>query len=115
MIKIQLDPSVIHEIPLGKALKTGSVIALIDEAKNVIYEQFGLVPEEVENPDIYWHNAWKMKIHRAIPHDGYHAKFRYVDDNIEKGESYYYVRVTQLNGQMAWSSPIWVKFESDQC
>jgi len=29
--------------------------------------------------------------------------------NTEKGERYYYVRVIQVDDQMAWSSPIWVK------
>jgi hypothetical protein len=27
----------------------------------------------------------------------------------EQGERYYYVRVIQVDDQMAWSSPIWVK------
>jgi hypothetical protein len=29
--------------------------------------------------------------------------------NTEPGERYYYVRVIQVDDQMAWSSPIWVK------
>ena len=33
----------------------------------------------------------------------------YIDDKVEEGENYYYVRVSQLNGHMVWSSPIWVK------
>ena len=32
----------------------------------------------------------------------------YVDERPVAGESYYYVRVQQANGQMAWSSPIWI-------
>ncbi|MFB0523778.1 MAG: hypothetical protein ACETV1_08505, partial [Candidatus Bathyarchaeia archaeon] len=67
----------------------------------------GLVPGQVDNQDIYWANAWKMKICKAIPYDGYHARFSYVDQDIQV-QNYYYVRVTQMNGQMAWSSPIWV-------
>ena len=30
------------------------------------------------------------------------------DDNPPAGETYYYVRVFQSDGHMAWSSPIWV-------
>jgi hypothetical protein len=39
------------------------------------------------------------------------AKFHWDDPAPKKGEkaSYYYVRVRQKDGQMAWSSPIWVK------
>ena len=34
--------------------------------------------------------------------------FTYIDERPVSGESYYYVRVQQTNGQMAWSSPIWI-------
>jgi len=112
LITIQADYKTIS-FTLEEALRTERVIALKEEAEKLIGEEFGLTPEEVENPDIYWHNAWKMKVYRAIPYDGYHVKFTYLDDEVERGESYYYVRVTQLNGQMAWSSPIWVRFEGD--
>jgi hypothetical protein len=36
------------------------------------------------------------------------VSFEYVDNAPPKGESYYYVRVEQTDGQLAWSSPIWV-------
>jgi hypothetical protein len=35
---------------------------------------------------------------------------RYVDNHLEPGEAYYYVRAEQEDGQMAWSSPIWVTY-----
>jgi hypothetical protein len=38
------------------------------------------------------------------------AAFEYVDNAATKGESYYYVRVEQSDGQLAWSSPIWVTY-----
>ncbi len=37
--------------------------------------------------------------------------FQYVDNSLAKGESYYYVRVQQADGELAWSSPIWVRLE----
>jgi hypothetical protein len=37
------------------------------------------------------------------------AEFTYVDKDARPGESYYYVRVEQADGQLAWSSPVWVK------
>ena len=36
------------------------------------------------------------------------VRFSFVDNDPPSGETYYYVRVQQANGQMAWSSPIWV-------
>jgi hypothetical protein len=38
------------------------------------------------------------------------ASFNYVDANPGAGESWYYVRVTQTDRNLAWSSPIWVKY-----
>jgi len=37
------------------------------------------------------------------------ANFEYVDKAIAPGENYYYVRAEQVDGQLAWSSPIWIK------
>jgi hypothetical protein len=36
-------------------------------------------------------------------------EFSYEDKDARAGESYYYVRVQQVDGQMAWSSPVWVR------
>ena len=33
----------------------------------------------------------------------------YADRNFEPGSNYYYIRVVQNDGQVAWSSPIWVE------
>ena len=37
------------------------------------------------------------------------VSFTYLDAAFGDGESYYYVRVQQEDGQLAWSSPIWVR------
>jgi len=37
------------------------------------------------------------------------ASFTFSDAEIVPGTSYYYVRVQQVDDQMAWSSPIWIK------
>ncbi len=36
------------------------------------------------------------------------VSFTYIDNQPQPGDSYYYVRVIQVDDQMAWSSPIWV-------
>ena len=39
-------------------------------------------------------------------------KFAYKDEDLESGEeAYYYIRVTQFDGERGWSSPIWVKLQ----
>jgi len=47
-----------------------------------------------------------VQIHRAVPEACYSGHWEYTDDFAEP--AYYYVRVKQRNGQMAWSSPIWL-------
>jgi hypothetical protein len=39
-----------------------------------------------------------------------YESFEYVDEEVEAINNYYYVRVIQADGKMAWSSPIWVKW-----
>jgi hypothetical protein len=42
--------------------------------------------------------------------NGADVKFEFRDENITPGESYYYVRVEQSDGSLAWASPIWVDY-----
>ena len=35
--------------------------------------------------------------------------FTYVDNEPPVGEVYYYIRVEQADGQLAWSSPVWIQ------
>ncbi len=39
------------------------------------------------------------------------AEFAFTDTDTQAGESYYYVRVVQEDGQVAWSSPLWVSYK----
>lgn len=45
-------------------------------------------------------------MHRLVFPSRFARQFRLVDEDSEP--AYYYIRVRQSNGQMAWSSPIWV-------
>ncbi len=48
-------------------------------------------------------------LHRLVFHENYHTAFRWTDEDDGQAVNWYYVRVVQANGQMAWSSPIWVE------
>ena len=39
-------------------------------------------------------------------------EFQYADQDQAPGESYYYLRVAQQDGEMAWGSPVWVNYEA---
>ncbi len=51
----------------------------------------------------------KIKFHEPVPALQYRKTVK-MSDRTEKntGRDFYYARVTQANGQMAWSSPIWI-------
>jgi len=44
---------------------------------------------------------------------GKEVKLSWNDDQIKEGESYYYIRVMQEDGELAWSSPIWCSPKSN--
>jgi hypothetical protein len=44
---------------------------------------------------------------------GYQIAFTYRDSALAPGQHYYYVRVEQEDGNVAWSSPIWVKYSRE--
>ena len=48
-------------------------------------------------------------VHRLVSPREYELTGEYVDECPDHtGSDYYYLRVTQLNGHMAWTSPVWV-------
>jgi len=47
-----------------------------------------------------------LLIHRLVPETMYATRMEIHDKGTT--DDFYYVRVTQANGQMAWSSPIWI-------
>lgn len=53
-----------------------------------------------------WESAM---LHRVVFEENYLSRFTFEDEDEGKGENWYYVRVVQANGELAWSSPIWVE------
>jgi hypothetical protein len=43
--------------------------------------------------------------------EGSTFQLRFKENSLSPGEHYYYVRAEQKNGNMAWSSPIWIKYK----
>jgi hypothetical protein len=59
----------------------------------------------IKQIDVIKNNTY---IHKVNPNRK-EAALEYVDNSAAAGESYYYVRVEQSDGQLAWSSPIWTR------
>jgi hypothetical protein len=58
----------------------------------------------IQRVDIIKNNRYLYSVESGKPE----SDFTFTDSEAATGESYYYVRVLQYDGQLAWSSPIWV-------
>jgi len=56
-------------------------------------------------------NGPKIKFHKIVYRQNYARSFSWTDDSESTNlpVDFYYLRLTQKNGQMVWSSPIWIK------
>jgi len=50
------------------------------------------------------------KVVYGVQGTGTRMKFDWTDHDSTHGENYYYVCAEQKNGQLCWSSPIWVEY-----
>lgn len=53
-----------------------------------------------------WESAM---LHRVVFEENYQSRFTFEDEDAGDEANWYYVRVVQANGELAWSSPIWVE------
>ncbi len=49
-----------------------------------------------------------MLLHRIVFSENYQTEFEFTDERKAEKTDWYYVRVVQRNGSLAWSSPIWL-------
>jgi len=90
-------------------LRKGSELFSLEEAAiRLIEEETGVREEEIINRDLYYFNAPKMKIHKAVATNERATCGTFELESLREGRNYAYLRVHQLNGQMAWSSPVWL-------
>jgi len=94
---------------LFEAAAASRLIDSMDEVRDHVRRVHGLDPDTLVRNDRIYFYGHKAKIHRAIPESGYTATLDHVDENPPPGRNHYRIRVTQRNGQVAWSSPVWVE------
>lgn len=98
-----------RQFPLQDLLSSATLVPLVDDVQAMVRQQFSLEPSDVANPDAYYQNARKFVVHRAVPVWDYEVSHVFGSMKLAAGLNTFYVRVTQANGQLAWSSPIWVE------
>lgn len=94
---------------LAEAMAGSRIVAFVDEAKDLVRRTHGIDPDALFRTDRAYFYSYKAKIHRAIPDAGLAAELDHTDADPPAGVNHYRVRVTQRNGQVAWSSPVWVE------
>jgi hypothetical protein len=119
VLEYEADPLAIFTLHLNgqmyqqeirNMMKGSDILWYRDECLEMIKNMTGSNPESFQRQDpLFYHYAFKAKIHRTIPEVGYSAIFNCVDTDKLGQETNYRIRVEQRNGQRAWSSPIWVK------
>lgn len=71
--------------------------ALLAESRERVRSTFGLQVDEVQNPDAFFHNARKVKIHRTVPRAAYAVEHSSRGVPLELGVNSLYVRVSRRN------------------
>ena len=91
------------------ALSRTQLWADLDGAERAVQATHGLGPDDIENHDVYYHNAYKLRVVQAVPEHLFQADVTMTDPAPPEGSNWYCARISQINGQMAWTSPVWVE------
>jgi len=109
-LRLDLDEGGQFSVPIDDARDRTHLFALLDESWDRIEESFDVGRGAVENPDLAYHNARKVKFHRAYADRQCRARVRF--EGLPSGGAdpdRYYVRAAGTDGQYAWGSPVRVE------
>ncbi len=84
-------------------------IAMTKPAETALTKSLG---ELVESSDVLFTGPFTSEsvlLHRAVFSENYRTEFELTDKQQTNTPDWYYVRVVQSNGSLAWSSPIWIE------
>lgn len=106
-LELSLEGRVL-EFTIAEAMRHSRMLFFPEETRARIQEIYELDPTSLPRDDPFYFLSHKAKVHRAIPETGYCTSWEYTDFSPPPGVNHYRIRVHQRNGQVAWSSPIWV-------
>jgi len=107
-VVIDLDDGETLTVPLADAKHEDHLFSFTEESADRLDQDFDLSEPDIENTDIIYHNAHKVRVSRADPVEACGATVTFEDLPQSEGLDYYYVRAGQRDGQYAWASPVWV-------
>ena len=94
-----------YEVTIRDLLYSSRLFPLLDEVSDLLKERYNFT--EYYRSDSWWHNAYKIKVHEAVPEIAYTMTIKRTIE-LKEGDNIR-VRVWQKNGGVAWSSPIFVE------
>lgn len=80
-----------------------------EESAALIRDRFDTDAEALARKDVLFGMAYKAKVHQVLPSMVFRKEISFTDELYDGKPHSYRVRVRQRNGQMAWSSPIWLE------
>jgi len=92
--------------------KTELKIAVIRPTKMTIAKSLGEIAESSDAEFTGPFTSESILLHRIVFSENYSTEFKLIDKRQTGRTDWYYVRVVQSNGSLAWSSPIWLKSSS---
>jgi len=96
---------------LAEAMARSQLVVYEEEAARRIHDLFGTDTDAIRRRDRIKFHSYEVKLHRAVPEIGYDVELTHTDEAPPASVNHYRVRVHQRNGQIAWSSPVWVSNE----
>jgi len=97
VLKLQGGPATRLTINLAKPTEKNWTLSLKDLAASSEVLYTGIYPNE------------SLLVHRLVFAENYRTTFAMSDVDEGRETNWYYLRVVQANGQLAWSSPVWVE------
>ena len=82
------------------------LVVFYDEAKKLLKDFCGL--DDFYRSDPFYHNAYKARILRGTPESGYSVNCCF-ETQAKEDDRYFMVKAYQRNGELAWSSPVFVQ------
>jgi hypothetical protein len=102
-----------HHFSIAESRRFPEVIAFIGEGERFLREKYGVsaatIAEGPYGKNSIYAVSYKVHLFPAVHESEFTAELEWEDVPDRDGESWYYIRVIQNNGQTAWSSPIWVR------
>ncbi len=95
----------LYSYSFADLLESSYINADLEASHKLLEERYGKI--ESHRNDTWWHNAYKFKIHQAVPESGY--KCSYETNLSTLGSKNLRAKIYQKNGAIGFISPVYIK------